>query len=96
MMAQSKEGVKGHHFFMDGEMRGAHVLKPDKTGKALLTVLRHLGRLQEVRRTICSHGITRTPACGQPHQKSPASKAYACLQLRLNVEGSMQPVYILL
>ncbi|KAK9909740.1 hypothetical protein WJX75_006779 [Coccomyxa subellipsoidea] len=56
-----KEGVKGHHWFMEQDMKNANVLRPDKTGKSLLTVLRHLGRLHE---------------------------------LRLSVEGSMQPVYI--
>ena len=30
-------------------MRQTQTLRPDKTGKALLTVLRHLGRLHEVR-----------------------------------------------
>ncbi|EIE20832.1 hypothetical protein COCSUDRAFT_57381 [Coccomyxa subellipsoidea C-169] len=55
-----KEGVKGHHWFMEQDMKSANILRPDKTGKSLLTVLRHLGRLHE---------------------------------LRLSVEGSMQPVY---
>ncbi|BDA42366.1 Spindle and kinetochore-associated protein 1 homolog [Coccomyxa sp. Obi] len=57
-----KEGVKGHYWFMEADMKNASILRPDKTGKSLLTVLRHLGRLHEV---------------------------------RLSVEGSMQPVYVL-
>ena len=45
---QGKEGLKGRHWFMEADMKQTHTLRPDKTGKALLTVLRHLGRLHEV------------------------------------------------
>ena len=47
--AQAREGVKGRFWFMEADMRQTQTLRPDKTGKALLTVLRHLGRLHEVR-----------------------------------------------
>ncbi|KAG9452363.1 hypothetical protein H6P81_005267 [Aristolochia fimbriata] len=43
-----KEGVKGKHFFLETDMRGS-TLKLDNTGKAILTVLRHLGRIHEIR-----------------------------------------------
>ena len=46
---QGKEGIKGHHWFMEADMKQTQTLRPDKTGKALLTVLRHLGRMHEVR-----------------------------------------------
>ena len=46
---QAREGVKGCFWFMEADMRQTQTLRPDKTGKALLTVLRHLGRLHEVR-----------------------------------------------
>jgi hypothetical protein len=60
---QVKEGVKGHHWFMEQDMKNANVLRPDKTGKSLLTVLRHLGRLHEVRAvtgcfSTCSQAVT--------------------------------------
>ncbi|KAF3795245.1 Spindle and kinetochore-associated protein, partial [Nymphaea thermarum] len=42
------EAVKGKHFFLETDMKGAG-LKLDNTGKAILTVLRHLGRIQEAR-----------------------------------------------
>lgn len=46
---QNKEGVKGQHWFMEEDMkRASGVLRMDKSGKTLLTLLRHLGRLQEV------------------------------------------------
>ncbi|CAK0765078.1 hypothetical protein CVIRNUC_003222 [Coccomyxa viridis] len=45
----AREGVKGRFWFMEADMRQTQTLRPDKTGKALLTVLRHLGRLHEVR-----------------------------------------------
>ena len=40
--------MKGRFWFMEADMRQTQTLRPDKTGKALLTVLRHLGRLHEV------------------------------------------------
>ncbi|XP_040362677.1 spindle and kinetochore-associated protein 1 homolog [Rosa chinensis] len=42
------EAVKGKHFFLETDMKGPS-LKLDNTGKAILTVLRHLGRLSETR-----------------------------------------------
>ncbi|CAN6476634.1 unnamed protein product [Victoria cruziana] len=44
----TSETVKGKHFFLETDMKGAG-LKLDNTGKAILTVLRHLGRIQEAR-----------------------------------------------
>ncbi|XP_051121382.1 spindle and kinetochore-associated protein 1 homolog [Andrographis paniculata] len=44
----SSDGVKGKHFFLEGDIKGPS-LKLDNTGKALLTVLRHLGRISESR-----------------------------------------------
>ncbi|KAK1306083.1 hypothetical protein QJS10_CPA10g00869 [Acorus calamus] len=42
------ESVKGKHFFLETDIKGP-VLKLDNTGKAILTVLRHLGRTHEAR-----------------------------------------------
>ncbi|EOX96288.1 Spindle and kinetochore-associated protein 1 isoform 1 [Theobroma cacao] len=42
------EAVKGKHFFLESDMKGPS-LKLDNTGKAILTVLRHLGRISETR-----------------------------------------------
>ncbi|KAI3719210.1 hypothetical protein L6452_20105 [Arctium lappa] len=42
------EAVKGKHFFLETDVKGP-TLKLDNTGKAILTVLRHLGRLSESR-----------------------------------------------
>ncbi|GMP61874.1 hypothetical protein CsSME_00024168 [Camellia sinensis var. sinensis] len=42
------EGVKGKHFFLETDMKGPS-MKLDNTGKAILTVLRHLGRISETR-----------------------------------------------
>ncbi|KAJ0682470.1 putative spindle and kinetochore-associated protein [Helianthus annuus] len=42
------EGVKGKHFFLETDVKGP-TLKLDNTGKAIFTVLRHLGRLSESR-----------------------------------------------
>ncbi|KAM7277161.1 hypothetical protein ACFE04_019027 [Oxalis oulophora] len=43
-----REGVKGKHFFLEADIKGPS-LKLDNTGKAILTVLRHLGRISEMR-----------------------------------------------
>ncbi|XP_008786986.2 spindle and kinetochore-associated protein 1 homolog [Phoenix dactylifera] len=42
------EAVKGKYFFLETDIKGPG-LKLDNTGKAILTVLRHLGRIQEAR-----------------------------------------------
>ncbi|OWM83427.1 hypothetical protein CDL15_Pgr012908 [Punica granatum] len=42
------ESIKGKHFFLETDMKGP-TLKLDNTGKAILTVLRHLGRITETR-----------------------------------------------
>ncbi|ONK55706.1 uncharacterized protein A4U43_C10F170 [Asparagus officinalis] len=42
------ETVRGKHFFLETDIKGPG-LKLDNTGKAILTVLRHLGRIQEIR-----------------------------------------------
>lgn len=42
------EAVKGKHFFLENDIKGPS-LKLDNTGKAILTVLRHLGRISETR-----------------------------------------------
>jgi hypothetical protein len=47
--AQGKEGVKGRHWFTEPDLKAGACLRPDKTGRALITVLRHLGRIQEAR-----------------------------------------------
>ncbi|XP_047318252.1 spindle and kinetochore-associated protein 1 homolog [Impatiens glandulifera] len=40
--------VKGKHFFLESDIKGP-ALKLDNTGKSILTVLRHLGRISETR-----------------------------------------------
>ncbi|KAF9614258.1 hypothetical protein IFM89_016550 [Coptis chinensis] len=42
------DAVKGKHFFLESDIKGP-ALKLDNTGKAILTVLRHLGRINETR-----------------------------------------------
>lgn len=49
---QGKEGVRGRHWFTEEDRRTAAVLKLDKTGRAVTTILRHLSRLQEVRKRL--------------------------------------------
>ncbi|EFJ46034.1 hypothetical protein VOLCADRAFT_121093 [Volvox carteri f. nagariensis] len=42
-----KDGIKGHYWFLESDLREGTAIKLDKTGKSMLTLLRHLGRLQE-------------------------------------------------
>jgi hypothetical protein len=46
---QSREGVRGCCWFLDADLSRGVALKRDKSGAALLQLLRHLGRLKEVR-----------------------------------------------
>ncbi|MCO5609897.1 hypothetical protein L7F22_064131 [Adiantum nelumboides] len=43
----ASDNVKDKHFFFESDMKGS-ALKMDNTGKAILTVLRHLGRTSDV------------------------------------------------
>ena len=45
---QSQTQIKNQSWITDWDLQQSPVLKPDKTGKALLTILRHLKRIQEV------------------------------------------------
>eukprot|EP01026_Neomeris_dumetosa_P063485 TRINITY_DN6027_c0_g1_i4.p3 TRINITY_DN6027_c0_g1~~TRINITY_DN6027_c0_g1_i4.p3 ORF type:complete len:136 (-),score=12.76 TRINITY_DN6027_c0_g1_i4:200-607(-) len=40
---------KGRFWFCEGDLKLGKHIKLDKTGKSILTMMRHLGRLQEVR-----------------------------------------------
>lgn len=48
---QSKDGVKGRFWFLESDLKDGMAIKLDKTGRSILTVLRHLGRLNEQRCT---------------------------------------------
>lgn len=48
--AQSKEAAKGRFWFVETDLRSGSAIRMDKTGKSILMLLRHLGRLQEVSR----------------------------------------------
>ncbi len=48
MPGQGKEGIAGRFFFLETDCRDGQAIKMDKTGKALLTLLRHLKRTDEV------------------------------------------------
>lgn len=49
---QMKEGVRGRWWFLEADCRGGQHVKLDKSGRAVLTALRALGRLAEVRLTV--------------------------------------------
>jgi hypothetical protein len=44
-----REGVKGRWWFSESDLKSGSAIKMDKSGRAVLMVMRHLGRLQEVR-----------------------------------------------
>jgi hypothetical protein len=46
---QSKEAAKGRFWFLETDLKSGTAIRMDKTGKSILMLLRHLGRLQEVR-----------------------------------------------
>lgn len=45
---QNKDAVKGRCWLTEMDLKKSTLLRPDKTGKAILTILRHVGRLSEV------------------------------------------------
>ncbi|KAG2434151.1 hypothetical protein HXX76_007878 [Chlamydomonas incerta] len=59
----NKEGVKGHFWFTDGELREGPLVRPDKSGKGMLTLLRHLGRLAEHRCSVDGAATTVYVLC---------------------------------
>lgn len=78
ILLQGKEGIRGKHWFMESDLKGGATLKLDKTGKAILTVLRHLGRLTEVRAFL----LCMVCACsGSGEQKIWQAVAIVCLVL---------------
>ncbi|KAG1680405.1 hypothetical protein FOA52_015496 [Chlamydomonas sp. UWO 241] len=48
-----REGVAGRHFFLEADLKEGNTLRLDKSGKTMMVLLRHLGRVQEVRATLC-------------------------------------------
>lgn len=53
---ESKEAAKGRFWFVETDLRSGTAIRMDKTGKSILMLLRHLGRLQEVRTVLESSG----------------------------------------
>ena len=48
-----KEGARGQRWFLETDLRSGAALRPDKSGRALLMLLRHLGRVSEVCLVLC-------------------------------------------
>ena len=55
---QGKEGVKGRYWFTEGDLKAGSAIKMDKSGKAVLMVMRHLGRVQELRCSVQGAQLT--------------------------------------
>ncbi|PNH03055.1 Spindle and kinetochore-associated protein 1 [Tetrabaena socialis] len=53
-----KDGIKGHFWLLESDLREGQLVRLDKSGKALLTLLRHLGRLTEVRCNLDGVAVT--------------------------------------
>jgi len=56
---QENNETKGRFFFSDSDLRQCKHLRVDATGKAILTVLRHLGRIRNAR----GSGVTKYIIC---------------------------------
>lgn len=52
----NKEAAKGRFWFLENDLRAGTAVKMDKSGKSMLMLLRHLGRLQELRAVLDSMG----------------------------------------
>ena len=82
---QNKDVVKGRCWLTDYDLRKSSILKPDKTGKALLTILRHLGRIQEVSNRALSAALGSGAGLKGP----------TLVQARLPLGGKLESVYVL-
>jgi hypothetical protein len=59
---QTKEAAKGRFWFLESDLRAGAAVKMDKTGKSMLMLLRHLGRLQEVRQCCVLRTVSNSAA----------------------------------
>ena len=82
---QNKDVVKGRCWMTDFDLRRSSLLKPDKTGKALMTILRHLGRIHEV----------STRALSAALGSGARLKSPSLVQARLPLGGKLESVYVL-
>jgi hypothetical protein len=51
---KAKDAARGRFWFVETDLRSGSAIRMDKTGKSVLMLLRHLGRLAEVRRGCCA------------------------------------------
>ena len=58
MLLQSKDACKNRFWLVEDDLKRGTAVKADKSGKAILTILRHLGRLQEVNLAAASASST--------------------------------------
>ena len=56
MLLQSKDACKNRFWLVEDDLKRGTAVKADKSGKAILTILRHLGRLEEVLYAAASAG----------------------------------------
>ncbi len=56
MLLQSKDACKNRFWLVEDDLKRGTAVRADKSGKAILTILRHLGRLQEVHLAAGSDG----------------------------------------
>lgn len=109
LQAAQKQQLKGKHWFMESCLRDGTCVKLDKSGRTMLTLLRHLGRLQEVWNIsppFCLLGGSEGPAtplsllrfhCSPSFECGPHGAALPCgPQVRFMNGGSMQTIYIIL
>ena len=88
--------MRGKFWLTDTDLKKSSILKADKTGKAIMTILRHVNRVAEVSRG-------HSHLCPQSHSKRfIALHCHCCyidivfVQVRLIVDGKAESVYILL
>ena len=84
--------MKGQHWFMEADMKQTQTLRPDKTGRALLTVLRHLGRLHEVRppSVACSYVLLNLDRGKHPGERTTRLASAVQLACKDTVGAEMQ------
>ena len=80
--------MRGKFWLTDADLKKSSTLRADKTGKAIMTILRHLGRVAEVSSLI-------HPAAHNMRVFSLQHLRDMCEQIRLLVDGKAESIYIL-
>ncbi|KAJ9533809.1 hypothetical protein QJQ45_026901, partial [Haematococcus lacustris] len=88
----NKDGIKGRHWLCEGDFAkdGVHI-RADKTGKSILTVLRHLGRLMAPRKPPQAPRSSQEATQAAASEPGPSTPPPARRSKRIKAEPAAEP-----